>query len=454
MSTRDCFLAYVTAGAALLSLAIGSAPVDDRPESDAETGGQAVQRARELVQLLVDGKYDEFLDAGTKAVQDGLPGDRLKEVWLGVQKQFGAYQSEIEAQTERRAGLTIVTLSSRFEKAALNLKITLDAEGKVAGFFITPDTSQVEYHAPDYVDRSAFDEEPVTISAGSWPLPGTITVPTGHKPPRGFPGVVLVHGSGSHDQDETVLANKPFRDLAWGLASRGIAVLRYEKRTHKYPTAHTADTITLDDETIDDAVAAARVLRSHADIDPKRVFVLGHSLGAVAAPFVARKDTKLAGIIALAGCSRPLVDVVEDQFEYLAAVDGEVTADERAQLDQAKADLDKVRNGDTDGQPIIGLPRKYLRMMNDYDPVAAAKTLDLPILIGQGGRDYQVTMKDWNVWRRGLAGRPNVTFKLFEKCNHLFIAGEGPSSPEEYSQTGHVAPEVIQYLANWIAERG
>ena len=89
-------------------------------------------------------------------------------------------------------------------------------------------------------------------------------------------------------------------------------------------------------------------------------------------------------------------------------------------------------------------------MMNDYDPVAAAKTLDLPILIGQGGRDYQVTMKDWDLWRTGLAGRPNVTFKLFEKCNHLFIAGEGPSSPEEYGQSAHVDPAVIRYLAEWI----
>jgi dienelactone hydrolase len=414
------------------------------------TEAPVVEQARGLVQHLVEGKYDEFLAASTQTVKDGLPGDTLKQVWVGVQQQYGAYQSEIEAKTVEQGGMTTVILTSSFEKGALDLKITFDAAGKVAGFFITPDTSRVKYTAPDYVDESAFDEEPVTVSAGSYPLPGTITIPKKGKPAGGFPGVVLVHGSGSHDQDETVMVNKPFRDLAWGLASKGVVVLRYEKRTHKYPAAHSADTITLDDETIDDAVAAARLLRDHANVDPKQVFVLGHSLGAVAAPFIAHKDKQLAGIIAMAGCSRPLVDVVEDQFEYLFAVDGTITREERAQLDQAKADLAKVRAGNTEGKPILGLPRKYLAMMNNYDPVAAAKTLDLPILIVQGGRDYQVTMKDWRAWRSGLDGRTNVRFKAFDKCNHLFINGQGPSSPEEYNQVGHVAPEVVQYLADWM----
>ncbi len=440
---------YCTALLAVSVALVMTCPASASPPGDNDS---AITRARELVQMLVEGKYAEFLSVSSKAVQDGLPGDSLKQAWVGVQQQFGAYQSEIEARAQRQAGLTIVTFSSRFELAALNVTVSLDADNKVAGFFITPDTSRVEYQAPGYVDRSAFSEEPVTVSAGSYPLPGTITLPTTARPTGGFPGVVLVHGSGSHDQDETVLVNKPFRDLAWGLASEGVAVLRYEKRTHKYPAAHTADTITLDDETIDDAVAAARVLRAHADVDAKRVYALGHSLGAVAAPFIAHKDGELAGIIAMAGCSRRLVDVVEDQFEYLFAVDGEVTPDEQAQLAEAKADLAKVRTGDTDGSPILGLPRKYLRMMDDYDPVVAAKTLELRILIVQGGRDYQVTMKDWDVWKRGLGDRPNVSFKLFDRCNHLFIAGEGPSSPAEYGQVGHVAPEVIRDLADWVSK--
>jgi len=78
-----------------------------------------------------------------------------------------------------------------------------------------------------------------------------------------FPAVVLVHGSGPQDRDETIGPNKPFRDLAWGLASQGIAVLRYDKRTkvHGAMMAGAVEQFTVKEETIDDALAAVALLR-------------------------------------------------------------------------------------------------------------------------------------------------------------------------------------------------
>jgi len=411
----------------------------------------ALARARELLQMLIDGRYDAFLAESTEKVRGALPADKLQQVWEGTQAQMGAFGAERDVRVQRNAGATTVVFSLCFERGDLAARFILDAEGRLAGLWFAPDTSRVTYDPPDYVDREAFREEEVTVSAGRYPLPGTLAIPKADRPERGFCGVVLVHGSGAHDQDETVYANKPFRDLAWGLASRGIAVLRYEKRTHKYPGAHGNDDITLHDETIDDAVAAARLLRRHAAVDPGRVFVLGHSLGAVAAPFIARDDPDLAGIILLAGCSRPLTEVIEEQVEYLVGLDGEVTAEEQQELDRTRRTLAEVRAGQLDGEPAV-LPRRYLHMLKRYDPVEAARSLTLPVLIVQGGRDYQVTMKDWALWRQGLKDRANVTFRLFDKCNHLFAAGEGPSSPEEYMTAGHMAEEVITVLAGWITQ--
>src|SRR5437868_1155092 len=77
------------------------------------------------------------------------------------------------------------------------------------------------------VNRDTFDEREVTVGKGEWELPGTLGLPKGSGP---FPAVVLVQGSGPQDRDETMGVNKPFQDIAWGLASNGIAVLRYDKR--------------------------------------------------------------------------------------------------------------------------------------------------------------------------------------------------------------------------------
>jgi hypothetical protein len=263
--------------------------------------------------------------------------------------------------------------------------------------------------------------------------------------------LVLVHGSGPHDQDETVGGNKPFRDLAWGLASRGIAVLRYEKRTKKYPQARPAADWTLEDEVIDDAVAAAELLRQHQDIDPQRVYVLGHSLGGTLAPYIARRDGKLAGIVVMAGSARSILDLLEEQTEYLSKLNGEPSEKDRQDLDKLKQQLAAIRAGKTQEvtEPILGVPAAYWERLHKLDPTATAVTLQIPILILQGGRDYQVTTKDFALWQERLGSHKNVTCKLFDDLNHLFIAGQGFSKPAEYQQAGHVDAKVIEAIVRW-----
>src|SRR5262249_23144105 len=147
-----------------------------------------------------------------------------------------------------------------------------------------------------------------------------------------FPAVVLVHGSGPNDRDETILGNKPFRDLAGGLASQGIAVLRYEKRTRAHAAKLAVKTPTLDEEVTDDAVAAGKLLRRTKDVDPKRVFVLGHSLGATMAPRIGERDPDIAGLIVLAGATRPLEDLILEQVSYAFSLRGEPSEEDKAEL--------------------------------------------------------------------------------------------------------------------------
>src|SRR5690606_9612075 len=121
---------------------------------------------------------------------------------------------------------------------------------------------------------------------------------------------------GPTDRDETALMNKPFRDLAWGLASRGIAVFRYDKRTYVHAQAMAADLdMTVDDETIVDAVEAVRMLRARDDIS--RVYVAGHSQGGKLAPYMALEEPGIDGIILLAANARSIGELTLAPIDYL-----------------------------------------------------------------------------------------------------------------------------------------
>src|SRR5215471_14652653 len=154
------------------------------------------------------------------------------------------------------------------------------------------------------------------LSNGEWILPGTLSVPKGEGP---FAAVVLVHGSGPNDRDETIGPNKPFRDLAWGLASQGIVVLRYDKRTKVYPEKmrELVSTLTVKEEVIDDALNAVSLLRGIPGVNPQRIVVLGHSLGGYLLPRIGAADRGIAGLIMLAGMCRPFEDAILDQFSYI-----------------------------------------------------------------------------------------------------------------------------------------
>jgi len=268
---------------------------------------------------------------------------------------------------------------------------------------------------------------------------------------------VLVHGSGPHDRDETIGPNKPFRDLAWGLASRGVAVLRYDKRTQVHAAKLVAiqDKVTVNEETVEDAVAAVSLLRTTRKIDAKSIFVLGHSLGGMMIPRIAKHDPEIAGFIFMAGAARPMEDVILEQMSYIFSRDGSISDQEKAMLEDMKGRVAKVKApGLSPETPSLllpyGVPASYWLDLRGYDAPKEATSLKQPMLFLQGGRDYQVTMEDFGRWKAALSLRDDVLFRTYPALNHLFIAGEGKSTPQEYERPGHVANEVIGDIADWI----
>ena len=424
------------------------------------TADPNIKAAQTFVSLLASGNFAAAERQFDAAVRQALPESQLQTVWQALEGQTGRYQSQVGVRTVRQAPYDAVFVTIQCANAKVDVEVTYDSQGQVAGLHFLPagsstTSSTVAYKAPAYVDPAAFTEQPVTVGAGTpWALPGTLSLPKGSGP---FPVVVLVQGSGPSDRDETIGPNKPFRDLAWGLASQGVAVLRYDKRTFVYPTQVEAEisTFTVQQESIDDALAAAKLVRGLPRIDGTRIYVLGHSLGAMAAPRIGEQDPSLAGLIVMAGPTRPLEDVILDQETYLASLNGGPTASQAAQLKQLQAQIARVKDPhlstSTPAQDLpLGLSAAYWLDLRGYQPAVVAKTLTMRLLVLQGARDYQVTTQDFAGWQAALSGHANTKLILYPDLNHLFMAGTGKSTPAEYEQPGHVDKQAIADIATWI----
>jgi hypothetical protein len=397
----------------------------------------------------------EMKSAWKQAVQ-GL-GDPVSDERIAESSFLNfSVSGDTEGSIEDFGGYVVTNVQIPYQTKIVILSVTYDSAGAVAGIYLTytlPET------APEQTEE--YKEYEVSIGEKNYPLSGLLTLPNGIENP---PVVLLVHGSGQSDKNETIGAagNTPFADIAQALAKKGIASLRYNKRYYQYPEL-AADNITIQDEVLDDVAAAIKFLEEQ-EIDKSRIYVLGHSLGGMLAPYIAEKNPKIAGMISLAGSPRGLWEIVYDQ--NIAAIEmaklGEAEEQNLRQMLQEEyekvlslvadvrggaADIDKERLSEA----LFGVSGYYWASLAEIDSANAAKDLEIPILILQGDADFQVYPdRDYAAWQVLLEGKSNVTFKLFEGLNHLFMLSDGTMNVTEYDTKAQVAPEVIDTIAAWM----
>lgn len=420
--------------------------------------GKITDLADDFVAKLSNEDFTGAVDFFDTIMKKELPASKLQEVWQTLEQQAGAFQSITETRTEEMGQAEIVIATARFEQALLDIRMTFNQDKRIIGLYFIPAQNTAATHQPAaYAQPANFTETEITVGE-AWALPGTLTMPKGEGP---FPAVILVHGSGPNDRDETIGVDgavKPFKDLAWGLANQGIAVLRYDKRTKVHGKEMASLTeFTVQEETIDDALAAIELLRQQEKIDQEKIYVLGHSLGGMLAPRIgAAAEDKLAGLVILAGPARPLEELLLEQTKYLAAADGTTTEQEAASIRQIEALVAKIRDPhltfSTPPEELLNVPASYWLDLRGYEPAAAAKNLNMPLLILQGERDYQVTMSDFAIWQATLGGQSRVQLKSYPGLNHLFMLGDEPSLPAEYEKPGNIERVVVTDIAAWLQQ--
>jgi hypothetical protein len=370
----------------------------------------------------------------------------LNASWAGLRS---LRLDAITASTPQTVDFTITVNGTARESVTL----TVDARGLISLLHLAP-TGASPTATPTPTGSVAAGARQIAVGVGSPPLKGTLTLPAGKGP---FPAVVLVSGSGPNDQNETDGPNHPLLDIALGLAARGIASLRYDKRTLDYPTSINPETFTLTEEYVPDALAAIRLLDREPAVDPHRIFVLGHSQGGTYAPLIAHAAPQVAGVIMLAAAAEPLAVALLRQTRYLATLPGTIGANAKAELpyvtqEAAEVASPAVLRKDPAGRILLGGagPAYFLSGLA-YNEVATARAIPQPLLFLQGDRDYQVTVvNDLDVWLRGLRGRSGVTVAQFPDADHLFLDGTGPATPLDYQKPGQVDPAVIATIASWI----
>lgn len=393
--------------------------------------------------LLVDKNYEEAYSYFDSAVTVQLPLSLLKQATAQIETQLGQFKTVLEVNSEDG----VYYYYSEFEKMKLDIKIVPEkTTGKIAGFFFVP-------HKQFGKIANELGKEYSVVSDG-YELKGTLLVPSDKKIKK---LVILLHGSGPQDRDETIWENKPFKDIAESLYQKGIASYRFDKRTFANPDPDTfTNFTTITDEVVKDPVNIINHFKNSPDFKAFEIILIGHSLSAHLLPRIANTSSKISKIVLLAGNARPLDELIIEQYEYLNSLkpteEGKI---EIAKMKEKVAFLNsKEFNLETPKEKLpLDLYAAYWKSLLDYKPLEEVQKVKIPLLILQGERDYQVTLTDFNLWKKALQNNKRAKFISYPTLNHLFMSGTGKPSPEEYYVKSNVDKTVIQDIFNFITAK-
>lgn len=302
-------------------------------------------------------------------------------------------------------------------------------------------------------------EERIVIGEGTeFPLSGMLTLPENIEKP--VPAVVFVHGSGSSDMDEKVMKLTPFKDLAEGLAKYGIASIRYDKRSFAHGRKMIKSfCVTVKEEVIEDAVLASEMLRRDSRIDPGKIFIAGHSMGAMLAPRIDAEGGNFRGLVLLAGTLDTLENVLFRQLDGLkngkSRIMSWIAAAQDKKFRKAFENLYEISDEEAKRRNYAGgVTLYYFKEMGEHRAKDYLDKTEKPVLIMQGSRDLQVDAeKDFGEYKKLFGSRDNFSFRLYEGLNHAFVPAiydDISKATKEFSAERHIGENVISDIAGWI----
>jgi alpha-beta hydrolase superfamily lysophospholipase len=414
--------------------------------------------AAAYVQLLIEGSFDDadaMLDAAMTAVMEEMDG--TEAFFQTIAAQTGALVSiagvTLVAEQDE---VLIILVSVQAELGVFHFYVVIDTDGYVAGLQVLP---SVEVEDPITMPEG-FVESEITIDAGcGFPLEGRLVMPKDAD--EDVPLVVLVQGSGATNYDEIAGANRVFGQIAYGLAERGIASLRYDKRNYAYPEIMAEPDYSIFEEYLEDVLTAVEFASALEGVS--EIYILGHSQGGMLAPLFAAESEDIAGMILFAGTPRSFFDILDDQQAdllayYEAAGMTETVEAYKAMQEVWKAERDALLKMTEEealkAGTVYGMGAYYLWLLEQYDAIAIILELEIPTLILQGSADFQVYADvDYQLYLDALSDEDYVEFILYKGLNHMFMPSEAKNLMEaiaEYDVQSSIPAKVFDDIAAWL----
>jgi len=304
--------------------------------------------------------------------------------------------------------------------------------------------------------EEGYRSQAVTFISDTLKLAGTLTLPDTSEGAK-LPALLLLPGSGAVDRDENagVLRSYFLRQLADTLSKAGFITFRYDKRGVGESQGDFAKADLKD--LINDAEAALSYLKAHPMVKEGKVGIIGHSEGAIIGPIIASQDEEVAALVIMAGTARPLDQVFIDQMIYLMKLKGIDREEIQKAVEKQKEVFKKIRRGESvDFKTAKGNP-DWWRQHMENNPLEVIKRVSCPILIMNGGKDYQISSKkDAQALDRALeeVEHPDHTLRIYPDLDHLFVRIEGQSTPEKYLEPSRrIDRQVLADLVAWLKER-
>lgn len=387
--------------------------------------------------LFIEEKPEEAHKFFDRSMIDQIPLDVLKLLPGQLEGQIGKFKNIIEINNEQN----VYYYYSDFGKSKVDIQITFTNKNNIIGFYILPHK--------DFIKED--DKTTLKIKSDELELNGTLLQPSEHNKKK---LVIFVHGSGATDRNETIGENKPFKDIAEYLQKNGISSYRYDKRSYSYPETFN-DQSTVEQESIIDVINASNYFKNNLNYKDYQIILLGHSLGAYLMPRIALK-ANVSKYILLSGNSRPLQDLVLEQFKYLNKIDSSLVS--KPDIQKLENDINLLNSKEFNlATPKEDLPLKvsatYWNYLLSYRPLDEIKLIKAPMFFAQGGKDYQVTEKDFMLWKNELRNSKSAEFKFYPELNHLYIKNSGIASPKDYEIKGHVDKAFLQDLTIFILKK-
>ncbi|MFD1739739.1 S-layer homology domain-containing protein [Bacillus salitolerans] len=416
--------------------------------------------SKDFMNHVMEGNWSEAYLSFSPELKKYVPEEFLSTLFSQVTTQFGNVTSVTSVDVHNRIPFTKTEVSVEGEVSPFSVTLFVNEEGTIEDLYIPFYYGPSNYQKPTYDTGNYVEKEVVVGEGSSFPLAGTLTMPTGEGP---FPAVVLVAGSGPQDQDVTTMSLKPFRDLAVGLASQGIAVIRYDKRTYAHNLKSAMNpTLTIKEESVYDALKAVDLLSNLDEIDQDKIFVLGHSQGGMELPMIIDEDKegKIAGSIYAAAPSSKLEDLLLFQQKQAleraieAGLPEEVVAQQKQIVAMYEEQIALLKNPAYSKENIpqnFALGNSYWWFdLVKYSATNTAKKQSNPSLFLQGVKDIQVPATELLGWKKALMHRSDVEYKMYPDLTHPLVNFNGVPTGAEYSLPANVPANFIDDIALWV----